>query len=255
MYFHKNFGEFFILRSDIKKYVKGWIHILLLALCTFASTHAENIAPIYYRNKTVRFHHYSTQDGLASDKILNILQDQYGFMWFATENGLTRFDGIHFENYFHSEKDTTSLSDNIVTALAEDIYGNLWVGTHNGLNCYDRIHNQFSRYNSAKGELKNDMIRALHADKKGNLWIETAQGYLTQHKIKDIYWTHFKHNPGVAEGNHYYWHIYEDSLQNLWIGGRTLQGILFSKNSHKMTSVPTWSDKGMALESAFFCTN
>lgn len=252
MYFHKNFGEFFILRSDIKKYVKGWIHILLLALCTFASTHAENIAPIYYRNKTVRFHHYSTLDGLASDKILNILQDQYDFMWFATENGLTRFDGIHFENYFHSEKDTTSLSDNIVTALAEDIYGNLWVGTHNGLNCYDRIHNQFSRYNSAKGELKNDMIRALHADKKGNLWIETAQGYLTQHKIKDKYWTHFKHNPGVAEGNHYYWHIYEDSLQNLWIGGRTLQGILFSKNSHKMTSVPTWSDKGMALESAFF---
>lgn len=247
----KSFGEFFILRSDIKKYVKGWIEIILLCCCSLASVYAKNNSPLYYTNKTDRFSHFSTQEGLASDKILNILQDQYGFMWFATENGLTRFDGIHCVNYFHSEKDTTSLSNNIVTSLAEDAYGNLWIGTYNGLNRYDRNRNNFYRY-STQSSLKNNLVRALHADKEGNLWIETAQGYLTQLNIKDNRWTHFKHNPGVAEGNHYYWHIYEDSLHNLWIGGRTLQGILFSKDSHKITPVPTWSNKGMALESAFF---
>ena len=172
-------------------------------------------------------------------------------MWFATENGLSRFDGINFVNYNHSEKNTNSLSSNIVTALSEDVYGNLWVGTQNGLNRYDRAQNNFHRYTTRNG-LKNISIKALHSDTQGSLWIETVQGYLTQYRIQENQWIHFKHNPGVSDGKHYYWQIYEDSLQNLWIGGRTLQGILFSKKSSQITPVPTWSEKGMPLESAFF---
>ncbi|MER8277367.1 ligand-binding sensor domain-containing protein, partial [Acinetobacter baumannii] len=112
----------------------------------------------------LRFIRFFSQDGLASDKVLNILQDQYGFMWFATENGLSRFDGIHFVNYLHSAKDKHSLSNNVVTALAEDRYGNLWIGTQNGLNRYDRNHNNFQQYTTQNG-LKNNFVRALHADK------------------------------------------------------------------------------------------
>ena len=105
-------------------------------------------------------------------------------MWFATENGLSRFDGINFVNYNHSEKNTNSLSSNIVTALSEDVYGNLWVGTQNGLNRYDRAQNNFHRYTTRNG-LKNNSIKALHSDTQGSLWIETAQGYLTQYRIQE----------------------------------------------------------------------
>lgn len=251
MYPVKNSPEFFIFQSDIRQAFRYWIRIFLLSLCTFIEVYAQNITTTFSTANSICFTHLSTQDGLANDKVLSILQDQYGFMWFATENGLSRFDGINFVNYNHSEKNTNSLSSNIVTALSEDVYGNLWVGTQNGLNRYDRAQNNFHRYTTRNG-LKNNSIKALHSDTQGSLWIETAQGYLTQYRIQENQWIHFKHNPGVSEGKHYYWQIYEDSLQNLWIGGRTLQGILFSKKSSQITPVPTWSEKGMPLESAFF---
>ena len=199
--------------------------VIILLLCISHKIHAKKNSTTF---SSVNFTHISTQNGLAADKVLDILQDKYGFMWFATENGLSRFDGINFVNYTHSNKDSSSISDNIITAISEDSYGNLWIGTQNGLNKYDRTLNRFIRYNTYNG-LKNNYIRALHADKEGFLWIETAKGYLTRHNIKENKWRHFKHAPGVNEGNYYYWHIYEDSLQNLWIGGRTLNGILFSK--------------------------
>ena len=247
----KNSNEFFRLQSDVLKTIRKWTGILLLALYILSPIHAQRPPASRYINDNSYFIHLSTQNGLASDKVLNILQDRYGFMWFATENGLSRFDGIHFVNFTHSRKDKNTLSNNVVTALSEDPYGNLWIGTQNGLNRYDNVRNKFYRYDTRNG-LKNNFVRALHADKEGNLWIETAQGYLTCYCQKENRWTHFKHTPGVNEGNYYYWQIYEDSLGLLWIGGRTLQGIVFSKKTHKMFSAPTWSDKGMKLESAFF---
>lgn len=245
----KNSNEFFLHSSRIWTIVRIWMRILILTLCTFVPLQAYNASLPIADN--FRFIRYSTQDGLPSDKVLDILQDQYGFMWFATENGLSRFDGIHFVNYTHSSHNKNSLSNNVVTSLAEDRYGNLWIGTQNGLNRYDRIHNHFQQYTTQNG-LKNNFIRAIHVDKEDNLWIETAQGYLTQYCLKDNKWQHFKHSPGTNEGNHFYWQIYEDSLQNLWIGGRALHGFLFSKKSYQFTPVPTWSDKGMPLESAFY---
>lgn len=245
----KNSNEFFLHSSQTWTIVKIWMKILTLTLCTFVPLQADTISlPV---SDNLRFIRYSTQDGLPSDKILNILQDRYGFMWFATENGLSRFDGIHFVNYTHSSHNSNSLSNNVVTSLAEDLYGNLWIGTQNGLNRYDRTHNCFQQYTTQNG-LKDNLVRALHADKEGKLWIETAQGYLTQYCLKENKWRHFKHNPGTNEGNHYYWQIYEDSLQNLWIGGRALHGFLFSQKSNQFTPVPTWSDRGMPLESAFY---
>lgn len=227
----KNSNEFFRLQSDVLKTIRKWTGILLLALYILSPIHAQRPPASRYINDNSYFIHLSTQNGLASDKVLNILQDRYGFMWFATENGLSRFDGIHFVNFTHSRKDKNTLSNNVVTALSEDPYGNLWIGTQNGLNRYDNVRNKFYRYDTRNG-LKNNFVRALHADKEGNLWIETAQGYLTCYCQKENRWTHFKHTPGVNEGNYYYWQIYEDSLGLLWIGGRTLQGIVFSKKKH-----------------------
>lgn len=196
----KNSNEFFLHSSRIWTIVRIWMRILILTLCTFVPLQAYNASLPIADN--FRFIRYSTQDGLPSDKVLDILQDQYGFMWFATENGLSRFDGIHFVNYTHSSHNKNSLSNNVVTSLAEDRYGNLWIGTQNGLNRYDRIHNHFQQYTTQNG-LKNNFIRAIHVDKEDNLWIETAQGYLTQYCLKDNKWQHFKHSPGTNEGNHF----------------------------------------------------
>lgn len=107
MYPVKNSPEFFIFQSDIRQAFRYWRRIFLLSLCTFIEVYAQNITTTFSTANSICFTHLSTQDGLANDKVLSILQDQYGFMWFATENGLSRFDGINFVNYNHSEKTQT----------------------------------------------------------------------------------------------------------------------------------------------------
>lgn len=237
--------------SEAGLYLRQVFYLLVLSWGVSFSLWG-NPQSILHIDSTARFQRITSKDGLSSDKILAILQDQYGFMWFATAHGVTRYDGIRFFHYESHENDTTSLSDNYITSLAEDIYGNIWIGTHNGLNRYERIEDHFIRYPNKTDELKNVSVRALHADGSGALWIETAGGYLTRFDIKKGRWESFKHNPGVAESDFVYWHIFEDSNQDLWLGGRAFCGERFSYRSGNFFPVPTWNENGQALESSFY---
>ncbi len=66
-------------------------------------------------------------------------------MWFATKDGLNRYDGYTFKVYTHDSYDPHSISNNTVYHLLEDSHGRLWVVTDNGLNLYDRINDSFLR--------------------------------------------------------------------------------------------------------------
>ena len=80
----------------------------------------------------INFTSLGTRDGLLSNAVTAILKDRYGFMWFATSDGLNKFDGKNFVIYRHSPGDSTSLKSNEILALHEDASGNLWVGTSGG---------------------------------------------------------------------------------------------------------------------------
>lgn len=122
----KNFFKFSRCQSKVRPHsVYHWI--LLLLILSLAPGQAMPSGAAITADSITRFIHFSTQQGLASDKVLNILQDRYGFIWLATDFGLSRYDGTAFRNYFHTETDTCSLSDNTVTALCEDAEGTLWV--------------------------------------------------------------------------------------------------------------------------------
>jgi hypothetical protein len=79
--------------------------------------------------RDVRFTHLTTNDGLSQSNVKAILQDRRGFMWFATQDGLDRYDGNTFVVYKHNPKDPDSLSANLVTDLIEDDQGYLWIAT------------------------------------------------------------------------------------------------------------------------------
>ncbi|MEG0517507.1 MAG: two-component regulator propeller domain-containing protein [Bacteroidales bacterium] len=205
-------------------YLKTIYRLLLCVICLLLSTYlpaqyAGNTPEEFIKNKEGRFMNFSEADGLSSNLVLNILQDKYGFMWFATERGLTRYDGSHFKTFRHNTNDSTSLSHNMVTALAEDCYGNLWVGTKNGLNIFIRETNCFQRVSV---NAKYPHIRALHADKAGFLWIECAGNYLIKYNITSKKWSGIPRPTGYPEGDYYYFHLFEDTKGTLWIGGRTI---------------------------------
>lgn len=143
-------------------------------------------APALSSDHFTRFHHLTVKDGLSANKVLDIYQDKYGILWFATASGLTKYDGLRFTTYLHSEDDPCSLSCNEVTALSEDTRGNLWIGTGEGLNRYDRANDNFVRYmvGEHSGDphhgLRSSSIKALYADSAGGLWVESAAGFLSQ---------------------------------------------------------------------------
>lgn len=78
----------------------------------------------------VRFTHYTADDGLSQNRVMSILQDKKGFMWFATWDGLNRFDGRHFKVYKGLAGDPHGFTNNRLNSIQEDPFGYLWIYTN-----------------------------------------------------------------------------------------------------------------------------
>lgn len=101
-------------------------------------------------------------------------------MWFATDDGLNKFDGTNFTVYRNITGDTTSLRVNEVLTLCEDKQGNVWAGTSGGgLSLYDRKKDNFTNYptqNVFGGFSTKSVIRSICCDHRGKLWIAQFEG-------------------------------------------------------------------------------
>ena len=99
-------------------------------------------------------------------------------MWFATSDGLNKYDGYRFTVYQHDLNDTTSIGSNDLTCVFEDSKERLWVGTrHNGIELFDRENGVFTHiYHTDENSLRSDNITGITEDKTGVFWIATEQG-------------------------------------------------------------------------------
>ena len=110
---------------------------LLIAFILCASIYPQSIT----------FGRLTTANGLSNNTVYDVLQDQTGFIWFATDDGLNRFDGYEFKVFRHDPENESSLADNSVWALCEDGKGKIWIGTKSGwLNCYDPVIDKFKKW-------------------------------------------------------------------------------------------------------------
>ena len=73
-------------------------------------------------------------------------QDKYGSIWIATDYGLNRYDGYHFETFLHNDGDPYSMCNNVAVTLLCDKEGHLWVGTNRGLDRFDEATGGFIHY-------------------------------------------------------------------------------------------------------------
>ncbi|MBN2274196.1 MAG: PAS domain S-box protein [Bacteroidales bacterium] len=162
---------------------------------------------------------------MSNSWVSAILQDQSGFMWFGTWNGLNRFNGYDFQVFKPVLGDTLSISNNVIQSLCEDHSGNLWVGTENGLNWYDPNSDKFIRFYGHSHDsvgLSNSNILSMLCDHDGTLWIGTKGGGLNSVDSTTVFRRFL--NPFSPESNHVNC-IIEDKQNNstLWIG--TEQGL------------------------------
>jgi ligand-binding sensor domain-containing protein/signal transduction histidine kinase/DNA-binding response OmpR family regulator len=111
------------------------------------------------------FKHFQVEEGLSNNTVLTSIQDEDGFMWFGTKDGLNRFDGYRFKTYRSQNDPINSLGSNYIQSLHQ-YNGTIWVGTDKGLYQYDKKEDRFSIFNEAI----NDRINDINHDKKGNIW-------------------------------------------------------------------------------------
>ena len=129
--------------------------------------------PPFVSAETLRLRTFGMSDGLPNSTVKCFCQDDEGFIWMGTFNGLCRYDGIHFDVFQHEEGNTGSLSENHVENILAD--GQLlWLGTWNGLECFDRTTGAF-RLLEAEGDAKGSRI--LRLCKAGDkVWVLTTYG-------------------------------------------------------------------------------
>jgi len=184
----------------------------------------------YAQKNDIKFERISLEHGLSQSGVTCILQDNQGFMWFGTGDGLNKYDGYKFEVYRHNPSDPNSLSSNGVFSIYEDQSGILWIGTFGGgINRFDREENEFTHWVNEPGNpnsLSHDYVNSIYEDREGVLWIGTRSG-LNRLVPSDSEGSHlifmrYKHSPNDPNSlsHDYVSSIYEDRSGVLWIGTR-----------------------------------
>ena len=103
-------------------------------ICTFVAILSTliKVAAGNSPDMDMTFSNLSIKEGLSQSTILSSCQDDKGLMWFATHDGLNRYDGYEFTIYRNSAEDSTSIADNIIRKVHIDSKGRLWIGTDKG---------------------------------------------------------------------------------------------------------------------------
>ena len=170
--------------------------------------------------RDLKFTHLTTNDGLSQSNVTAILQDHRGFMWFATGEGLNRYDGSSFVVYKNNPNDPGSLSHNFIRDLVEDDHGYLWVAAHPGINKFDPTTERSTRYlhdPNNPNSLGSDAVWSVTRDSRGYLWFAEDSGLDRFDPATET----FTHYPNDSNGQFVgrVTHVIEDSDRDIWFVG------------------------------------
>mgnify|MGYP000845355481 CR=1 FL=1 len=136
----------------------------------------------------ITFEQFTVENGLSQSVVHCMYQDNTGFLWFGTQDGLNRYDGYVFEKFKHNIHDTNSITGNWIYAMDGDRSDNLWIGTMSGLNKYNRRWNVFTSYFSNPKDtilgIDSD-IQGVLVGSDGKVWFRTSRvlGYIDRKSV------------------------------------------------------------------------
>ena len=175
-----------------------------------------------------RFEHINLNEGLSQSVVLDILQDHFGFLWLATQDGLNRYDGYQFKIFKADPDNPYSLSDSFILSLLEDSEEYLWIGTSGGgLNRYDPRTERFSHYLHDPDDphsLSHNTVTDIIQDQQGRIWVATNGGLNLLDPASGRF-SHYLHDPDNPDSlvHNQVQALMEAADGTLWVG--TAQGI------------------------------
>ena len=180
------------------------------------------VSSLAFAQQNIRFRHLSIEQGLSQSSGSAIAQDDQGFMWFGTEDGVNRYNGYEMKIFRPERGKPTTLSNNWIYCILQDRQGKIWFGTDNGLNCFDRETEQFRRFMAQANNpdsLIGNRVYALMEDREGILWIGTDRGIncLSKDRTRMIRILNNEAGKDAAAGN-FIRSIIQDKNGTIWIG-------------------------------------
>jgi len=161
---------------------------------------------------------YTTADGLSNNYIRRIAQDKFGFLWIATWDGLSCYDGHAFKNYFHDPNDSASIPYFEIFDLCVDKENTVWVYASK-LCHYDRTTDKFIICSKgSKYKLHSSVVYSIATDSEGSLYVFGNVGlekfnYSTHRFDKINFPEQFEQKINKSE----VYKISIDNLNNLWM--------------------------------------
>ncbi|WNJ21508.1 two-component regulator propeller domain-containing protein [Pontibacter sp. G13] len=196
----------------------------LLAICLLMGF----MGKVYGQERLI-FQHLSHSQGLPDVSVLDVTQGPSGFLWFATKNGLARYDGATIRTYYHQPEDSLSLPESNIRSLHWDDAGRFWIGTRKGFCRYISELDRFLRIEISELPSSELFVKTMTHDRFGRLWLGTSGGLLIwnpeseklEMPVSDSVWGElFELDIEI---------IFRDQAGDMWIG--TSQG-LFKADYH-----------------------
>lgn len=216
---------------------------ILRSLLIYTFIVCQCLGMLHANDKTdIQFRYLNTEDGLAHTSVLSLFEDEFGFIWIGTKEGVNRYNGTRIDRFdINRDKTTDQLSNNI-KRVTGDLQGNIFVLSIDGLAQYNICNNQFTTlwYDS-------ELSTILYSD---NLYVGRQNTVYIYDKASDQFISKFtlpdqlKITALLKTENHFYigtslglycYHfsnsqlqqvdsirceisyLYEDSDQNIWV--------------------------------------
>ena len=174
----------------------------------------------------IRFNHLNVDNGLSQSSVTCIFQDNKGFMWFGTQDGLNRYDGYKFKIFKNIPNDSTSLTDNFIFSIIEDKSGVLYIETQSGnFHKYNPVSESFKVFPEDQIDFNSARVSTVGAalqEQSGIKWNGGASRGTGLERIDNNTGKviRYKHNPADPSSliNDKVYTIYRDKKGNLWVG-------------------------------------
>ncbi|MFN8259013.1 MAG: two-component regulator propeller domain-containing protein [Bacteroidales bacterium] len=169
---------------------------------------------------------------IASEIVNNFCEDKSGILWFATNNGISKYNPCKnkFRHIDVRPGNSAWLQDNWPFCFSEDRFGDIWVGTYlgNGLYIYNKKSDSFRHLEmmDSKNQIRGSKnIMSIHRDRDGQIWVGTADFGLARYNEKNKRFDFFVNDPkdSTTISSNLVYNISEDKEGNLWIA--TIQGV------------------------------
>jgi signal transduction histidine kinase/ligand-binding sensor domain-containing protein/DNA-binding response OmpR family regulator len=177
--------------------------VLLTSLLSFAQQAIEPLASndFYIRSYTVK-------NGLAQNDVTSITRDNYGFMWFGTRGGFSRFDGYEFVNFKPLPECSNCIKNPSIESIFKDSRNNIWIGTSSSLHIYDLKFEKFTKISLHDAD--NTQINKIYEDKQKRIWICTWDKGLLLYKHNNQALKQYLENENVRD-------VVESKDGTLWV--------------------------------------